>query len=137
MMRLDRGLRIETEIERNCSMKKRFWIVTLPVCFAILLAVSWLGFAGSLTPPAGPITGSIRAWGDAGIDLATFGAVNCRVEGVLAAFNVGNGISTGTDCTVLNCSAYQNSGNGISGGNGGTVSNCSAAFNGAAGVSTG
>src|SRR5438034_11001068 len=42
-------------------MKKQFLLVTLPVCFAILLAVSWLGFAGSLTPPAGPITGTMKS----------------------------------------------------------------------------
>ena len=83
------------------------------------------------------VNGSVRVWGDKGIDLSTFGAINCRVERVLAAFNAGDGISTGTDSTVLDCSAYQNSGNGISGGNGGTVSNCSAAFNGAAGIRTG
>src|ERR1043165_5915868 len=37
------------------------------------------------------VNGSIRAWGDEGIDLATAAAINCRVERVLVAFNVGNG----------------------------------------------
>src|SRR5207244_9689381 len=83
------------------------------------------------------LNGSVRAWGDEGIDLATFGAVNCRVQGVLAAFNLGNGISTGTDSTVTNCSAYQNTGSGINAGTGNTVSNCSAAFNGGDGIRTG
>src|SRR5439155_11985384 len=82
------------------------------------------------------VNGSVRAWGDEGIDLATFGAVNCRVERVLAAFNTGDGISTGIDSTITNCSAYQNTGRGINAGTGNTVSNCSAAFNGGDGIRT-
>src|SRR5437870_5205357 len=46
------------------------------------------------------VNGSVRAWGDKGIDLATSAAINCRVEGVLAAFNAGDGISTGAGSAV-------------------------------------
>ncbi|MDP1663190.1 MAG: right-handed parallel beta-helix repeat-containing protein, partial [Phycisphaerales bacterium] len=51
--------------------------------------------------------------------------------------NADNGISTGTGCTVTNCSAYSNSGNGISTGIGCTVTNCSASRNTITGISTG
>jgi parallel beta-helix repeat protein len=71
------------------------------------------------------VHGSVRNWGDEGVDLGTLSALNGRVEGVLASGNTGNGIYTGFGCTISNCSAYFNAG-GISIGSGCTVSNCSA-----------
>ncbi len=75
------------------------------------------------------VNGSVRNWGDEGVDLGTFSANTCRVEGVLASGNAGNGILTGSGCTVSNCTAYLNTANGIGAGAGCTVSNCSTRAN--------
>jgi len=72
------------------------------------------------------VNGSVRTWGDEGVDLATLAVINCRVADLLASSNTGNGISVGPGSTVSNCSAYVNGVNGIITGNGCTVSNCSA-----------
>jgi len=104
------------------------------------------GVAGSLdgvSVTANPLTniavvnGSVRNWGDAGVDLVSFAAFNCRVEGVLASGNSGSGVGISQGSTVLNCSAYQNAGFGISVNHGSTVSNCTAAYNAFSGISTG
>jgi hypothetical protein len=92
--------------------------------------------ANSLTNIA-VVNGSVRNWGDEGVDLATNGAINCRVEGVLASGNAGNGINAGLASTVSNCSAFQNTGNGISTNISSTVSNCTAYQNTGNGISTG
>ena len=84
------------------------------------------------------VNGSVRNWGDEGVDLASFGPTNnCRVEGVLASGNTGSGISAGNASTVTNCSAYLNTGNGISAVSGCTISNCSAYNNTGNGITTG
>jgi len=73
------------------------------------------------------VNGSVRGWGDEGVDLGTLSADNCRVDGVLASGNSGDGIRIGDGSTVSNCSAYQNGSSGIVvTGDGCTVSNCSA-----------
>jgi len=82
------------------------------------------------------VNGSIRSWGDEGVDLVTVTATNCRVAELLASGNGGNGISVGTGCTVSNCSAYQNTSNGIFANIGCTVSNCSAYQNTGNGIAT-
>lgn len=46
-------------------------------------------------PLAVPLYGSVRNWGDEGVDLGTFGARNCRMEGALASGNTGNDNSGG------------------------------------------
>ena len=84
------------------------------------------------------VNGSVRNWGDEGVDLASVGPTNnCRVEGVLASGNTGSGISAGNASTVTNCSAYLNTGNGISAVSGCTISNCSAYNNTGNGITTG
>lgn len=82
------------------------------------------------------INGSVRNWGDAGVDLGAFNAANSRVDGVRASGNAGNGISIGTGGTVSNCTASSNSVNGISAGFGCTVSNCTAFQNTDTGIGT-
>ena len=102
--------------------------------------------------------GSVRNWGDDGIDLGTIVVTNCRVTDVFASGCTGIGISTGVATTLSNCSASQNSGgginigaasnavncsaynnasNGIVIGFGSTASNCSAYANTASGIATG
>ncbi len=82
------------------------------------------------------VNGSVHNWGDEGLDLGTFGALNCRVEGLLASGNAGNGISTSIGSTVSNCAALQNTGTGISTSSGCTVSNCAVNENTGHGIST-
>ena len=103
------------------------------------------------------VNGSARSWGWRGVNLAGFGSVNCRVEGVLASGNALGGIlvgvdSTVTNCaatsntfgivaaqgsTVTNCSAYNNTGDGILAGDGSTVISCAASGNiGGSGIRT-
>jgi hypothetical protein len=105
-----------------------------------------LGVAGSLdgvsTTVAGltniaVVNGSVRSWGDEGVDLGTLAAINCRVSGLLASGNTGTGILVDNGCTVTNCSAYQNTVSGIIAGSGCTVSNCSAFLNTNSGISAG
>jgi len=83
------------------------------------------------------VNGSVRNWGDEGVDLGSSVAINSRVHDVLASGNAGNGILAGIDSTVSNCSASSNTVNGIITSAGGTVSNCAAYFNTAHGISTG
>ncbi|MDP1661323.1 MAG: hypothetical protein Q8L55_05350, partial [Phycisphaerales bacterium] len=51
------------------------------------------------------VNGSVRNWGDEGVDLGSSFTLNGRVEGVHANGNAGTGISAGPASTVTNCSA--------------------------------
>jgi parallel beta-helix repeat protein len=82
------------------------------------------------------VNGSIRNWGDEGVDLGSTAAVNCRIERVLVSGNTGNGIYVGTGGTVSNCRAYDNAGQGIATQFGCTVSNCSVYQNTGSGINT-
>ena len=103
------------------------------------------------------INGSIRDWGDEGIDLNFTSARNCRVERVRVSGNTtGNGIRLGAGsavidcsvynnsigiltnagCTILNCTVSSNSGSGISTGTTATIANCSVYLNGGGGIGT-
>ncbi|HEY3246650.1 MAG TPA: right-handed parallel beta-helix repeat-containing protein [Phycisphaerae bacterium] len=104
-----------------------------------------LGVAGSLdgvSTTVGGLTsiavvnGSVRNWGDEGVDLATSAAINCRVADLLASGNAGNGMFVGAGSTVSNCSVSSNTVTGISTNDGSTVSNCSAFSNTGIGIST-
>jgi parallel beta-helix repeat protein len=104
-----------------------------------------LGVAGSLdgvSTTVGGLTsiavvnGSVRNWGDEGVDLATSAATNCRVADLLASGNAGNGMFVGAGSTVSNCSVSSNTVTGISTNDGSTVSNCSAFSNTGIGIST-
>jgi parallel beta-helix repeat protein len=74
------------------------------------------------------VNGSVRDWGDEGVDLSGWNTLDCRVEGVLASGNAGVGIAIGQG-TVSNCSANQNIAYGISVQSGSAITNCSAYFN--------
>lgn len=99
--------------------------------------------------------GTVRNWGANGVNLNDGFATNCRVSGVMASANGGNGIlagvgcvvtqcvaqlnlaegiGTNVGCTVTDCAAYFNSGSGIFAGDGSTVSNCAANGNSGVGV---
>jgi hypothetical protein len=72
------------------------------------------------------VNGSLRDWGDEGIDFRNFGASGGVVERVVASGNAGDGISVGSGSTVANCTAYRNIRTGIFANGGGTIINCSA-----------
>jgi parallel beta-helix repeat protein len=80
------------------------------------------------------VNGSVRNWGDAGVDLGTLAAANCRVADMLVSGNSGHGIFTGNSSTVTHCSASSNGFVGIAAGTGSTVSNCSATSNSGNGI---
>lgn len=83
------------------------------------------------------VKGSVRNWGDEGVDLGTFGGQNGRVEGVNANGNGKSGILAGSFCTVSNCVASNNSIHGIDAGPGCTVSHCTAYLNTFDGINAG
>ncbi len=96
-----------------------------------------LGVAGSLDGVSTTVSnltdiavvnGSVRNWGDEGVDLASSITLDCRVQGVLASGNAGVGIGINQG-TVSNCSAYQNSAYGITAYVGSTITHCSAYLN--------
>jgi hypothetical protein len=75
------------------------------------------------------LNGSIRNWGDEGIDLGTVAVTNSRIESVSVRANVGNGILTGPNTIINNCIASSNIGHGISTGITSHIANCSASNN--------
>jgi hypothetical protein len=80
------------------------------------------------------LNGSVRNWGDKGIDLGSFPVTNCRVSDVFASGCTGFGISSGVATTLSNCSASQNTGGGINIGVGSNAINCSAYNNASNGI---
>jgi parallel beta-helix repeat protein len=103
--------------------------------------------------------GTVRGWGDEGVDLGTlavdsagivkdvratlnFGngiAVGraCLITGCIAFANNGHGISAGTSTTISGCTTYDNTGDGISTSTGCTITACSSTFNSGSGISAG
>jgi len=81
--------------------------------------------------------GSVRNWGDEGVDLGSNFADNSAVIDVRASGNIGNGITISTGCTITGCTASSNTGSGISTSNGCTITGCAAPFNSGMGISIG
>ncbi len=111
-----------------------------------LMGFELLGVAGSLggvLATASSLTnitirnGSVRAWGDAGVNLAGFGAINSAVIDVRASSNTGTGIVIGSYSTITGCTAYQNTGNGISAAFNCTITGCTVSDNTGTGIATG
>jgi hypothetical protein len=75
------------------------------------------------------LNGSVRSWGDEGVDLNSVAVSICRIEGVSARGNAGNGIISGSSSSVTDCTANSNGGNGISTGITSHLTNCSASNN--------
>lgn len=114
--------------------------VTLDLMGFDVVGAGGTGFFDGVSATVFPLTniavvnGSVRSWGDEGIDLASSSPINCCVEAVLASGNAGNGIFVGVGTTVTNCSASDNAGTGIFATAGCTVSNCTAFRNTGAGI---
>lgn len=83
------------------------------------------------------VNGSVRSWGDEGVDLGTIVSRGCRIEHILAAGNAGNGIAVGVATTITNCSAYTNMGYGIATNSGCAISMCTAYGNSDNGINAG
>jgi parallel beta-helix repeat protein len=81
------------------------------------------------------MNGSVREWDGNGVDLSL--AVGCRVEGLIAANNTGDGITTGSYGVVERCVAYNNDGKGIIVGTSSSVTHCTAVSSGSNGISLG
>jgi len=91
------------------------------------------------------MNGSIRGWGDDGLDLRrddspSRGADNCRIANILANGNAQSGITTGggsvagVGTTISNCSASGNGAFGIRAVSGSTITGCSACLNTGTGI---
>lgn len=78
--------------------------------------------------------GSIRNWGDDGIDLLTSSVVNAHVENVVAAENGSDGIDVAGPSIVTKCTAYGNAAVGIQTTYGSIVSECTSTFNDGKGI---
>lgn len=114
--------------------------VTIDLCGFDFAGVPAMGLVDGITVTVNGLTniavvnGSVRNWGDEGVDLGLFGAVGCRVEKVLASGNAGLGISLSTNSVVESCTVTDNVGNGISVGHGSTVRGCTAHLNDGTGI---
>ena len=138
--------------------------VTIDMMGFDLVGVPAMGAFDGVSVTLGGLTnitvrnGSVRAWGDEGVDLGSFVAVNSAVvdvrasgnagncilasagstiTGCLAHLNTSNGISAATGSTITGCSAYNNTNNGISVNAGSTITSCTAYSNGGGGISCG
>ncbi len=83
------------------------------------------------------LNGSIRNWGDEGVDASFFTTTGCRIERVHASANLGSGIAVGPDARVSHCAASGNGVSGIRAGSGSRVSDCVAFENVGDGINTG
>lgn len=103
-----------------------------------------LGVAGSLDGVSATVddlsniavvNGSVRNWGEDGVDLGARLAANCRVADLHVSGCLDlSGISVGNGSTVTNCVAFNNAVDGISAEYGCTITNCSAYRNGETGI---
>ena len=133
--------------------------VTLDLNGFDLAGVPGMGAFDGITAAANDLTniavlnGSVRNWGEDGVDLGDFGPGGSRVEGVRTSGNAARGLWVGSGATIVGCtatangtvgiaasgsaivtcSAFDNHGTGINAGSGSSVVNCSANFNKAAG----
>ncbi len=73
--------------------------------------------------------GSVRTWGDVGVDLRTESVRGGALLDVRATDNGGGGLAVGSAFSITRCSAYLNTGDGMQIGFISTVSECSSGAN--------
>lgn len=78
--------------------------------------------------------GSVRQWGDDGVDLAAFSPTTCIVKDVRATGNGGDGVVVGAHSLVSDCTASSNGGDGIELSFNSAASGCVASSNGQDGI---
>jgi hypothetical protein len=83
------------------------------------------------------VNGSIRNWGNDGIDFGSFSVLSARIEGVLASGNTGFGIKIGAGTIISRCVATSNGSSGFFTGNGCAVIACIASGNTGTGIAVG
>lgn len=79
--------------------------------------------------------GSIRNWGESGVDLVTQPASDCLMEDLKLVSNVGFGLSLWNSSIVQHCVASDNGSTGLAVANACTLSDCTASGNGSSGIS--
>ncbi|MFO0835898.1 MAG: right-handed parallel beta-helix repeat-containing protein [Phycisphaerales bacterium] len=79
------------------------------------------------------VNGSVRNWGQCGINLGILFASNCQVDAVSATGNVVAGISAGNNALITRCAASNNQ-NGIAVESNSVISDCSANSNSMRGI---
>lgn len=77
------------------------------------------------------MNGTVRGWGDNGIDFGTFAVSGAVIQSVKAIANAHEGIDGGDACRITGCTALLNGRNGIVGGVASLIRDCSAVSNGA------
>lgn len=75
------------------------------------------------------LNGSVRAWGQDGIDLVTFSAIAGRLSGVTSADNTAVGIRSGRGYVMSHCTASFNGTDGIATASGTAISHCTSFSN--------
>lgn len=73
--------------------------------------------------------GTIRSWGEDGIDLYTTSATNCRIERIRAFSNNNRGIAAGQFGIVRDCVSTHNLEHGITAGPGTLITGCASHMN--------
>lgn len=68
--------------------------------------------------------GTIRGWGDVGLDLVSSGGSICTVTQVVVRNCAGAGITLGPSCLLSDCTTTFNGGIGLATGSGCTINNC-------------
>ncbi len=82
------------------------------------------------------MNGSVRNWGNSGIDFSSPPAFNCSVHAIRASGNATDGIAVFFGSIITECLVYTNGGNGIVVNTGCTVTNCVARGNGLVGIAS-
>ncbi len=80
--------------------------------------------------------GSIRSWGQAGINLLDGATSATNITDIVASANTGVGIRMGFGGVITRCTAYNNTAGGIGGAAGTVITECVAYTNGGDGIST-
>ncbi len=78
--------------------------------------------------------GSVRDWGDDGIDTGSLNVKGSVLTGIRSSANGGSGVKAGFASSVSGCTVTGNAGNGIAAGSGSTISSCAADGSGVTGI---
>ncbi|MCA9289173.1 MAG: hypothetical protein KDA05_11345 [Phycisphaerales bacterium] len=107
--------------------------VTVDLCGFDLVGVAGsldgVTAAGSNLDSLSVLNGSVRNWGQEGVDLGRSDIVGGRVQGVTARDNGSHGIVVESGVTVSECGAHSNGADGFNAGFGSTLANCAARGN--------
>ena len=109
--------------------------VTLDLNGFDLVGVAAMGAFDGVTSDSSSVNnvevrnGSIRNWGDKGVDLSFGVARAITVRNVRASGNTGTGIAVGESSIVSGCTSATNTGTGITAGTGSVIIECTATGN--------